>query len=385
MLKIIAFLMSRWPVDGGIETVTRTLANEMAARGHHVVVLFTDKSPDKADMPFVDSRIESILIPKDKPYEEQQAFVCQSLTDRHADVVINQCYPTWSASLLEELKGKMKIVECMHMALFFPTRYHRLTWHGYDLKMRLCGPWVFRYIEKRQRCETLEREFPYVDKFIFLSKSLVDEYLRFRGHRYEQGKLTYMNNPLAQNVVLTEEDFRQKENVVLCVARMSEKEKRISLMIRLWREIERDARFNDWRFDIVGDGPSLNDYKQLANDLGLQHVIFHGYQNPMHYYMRSKISLMTSVTEGWGMTIVESQQCGVVPIVLETFSSVHDLITDGENGRIVKKERQFLNCMKETMSETHKREMMAKEGMRSCRKFLVGEIVDQWEALLESI
>ena len=381
MLKNIAFLMSRWPFDGGIETVTRILANEMVERGHHVMVLCTDMSSDKADMPFVDSRIKSILIPKDK----SQAFICQSLTDHHADVVINQCYPTWSASLLEELKGKIKIVECMHMALFFPTRYHRLAWRGYDLKMRLCGPWVFRYIEKRQRCEALEREFYYVDKFIFLSKSLVDEYLRFRGHRYERGKLTYMNNPLAQNMVLAEEEFRQKENAVLCVARMSEKEKRISLMIRLWQVIERDARFNDWRFDIVGDGPSLNEYIQLAKHLGLQRVIFHGYQNPVPYYMRSKISLITSVTEGWAMTIVESQQCGVVPIVLETFSSVHDLIADGENGRIAKNERQFLNCMKETMSETHKRVIMAKAGMRSCRRFHVGKIVDQWEALLDSI
>ena len=38
----VAFLVSRWPVDGGIETVTRTLANEMVRRGHLVYVLYTE-------------------------------------------------------------------------------------------------------------------------------------------------------------------------------------------------------------------------------------------------------------------------------------------------------------------------------------------------------
>ena len=60
-----------------------------------------------------------------------------------------------------------------------------------------------------------------------------------------------------------------------------------------------------------------------------------GKQSPQSYYLNSSIFLMTSDYEGWGMTITEAQQFGCIPIVLNTFASLQDLIANGENGFIV--------------------------------------------------
>ena len=74
-----------------------------------------------------------------------------------------------------------------------------------------------------------------------------------------------MNNPLSFPANILKDDIIcHKENIVLCVARLSEKEKRVSYMLYIWKGIESDKRFDDWRFDIVGDGPSYDDYKNLA-------------------------------------------------------------------------------------------------------------------------
>ena len=94
---------------------------------------------------------------------------------------------------------------------------------------------------------------------------------------------------------------------------------------------------------------------------------------------------MTSAFEGLPMTIPEAQQYGVVPIVLNTFSSVHELIVDGYNGRIASNKRKFLHCLRKTMRHHDKWETMAQMGMTTCKRFAVSHIVDEWEKLIDSI
>lgn len=387
----IVFLVSQWPIDGGIESVTRTLANEMVWRGHIVYVLYTSYYFPPSSGVFVDDRIIERQIPvisgcpKEEVFRKASEFVNSLYLEVEFNVIINQCYPTWSSVVLKELKGRAKIIECFHMRLFPPSRYKRLKWKGWDLKMRLCGPWIFNRVEKKHQCEKIEREIQNVDRFVLLAESYVKEYTKIRGNRFVQGKLTYMHNPLAQKEILTDLDFQRKENVVLCVSRMFESVKRISYMINLWAKIEKDGRFDNWRFDVVGDGPSLNTYKEMAVKVGLNRITFWGYQNPERFYRQSKILLMTSVTEGWPMTILEAQQCGVVPIVLNTFSSVRELIVDGYNGRIANSMRSFFCYLKDTMLRQTKWNLMAKTSMDTCKQFSAPRIVDEWEKLIDSI
>lgn len=387
----VAFLVSRWPVDGGIETVTRTLANEMVSRGHQVNVIYSEYFYPSSSGVYVDDRIIESFIPdvscctKDEMIKRASDFLKILFKRESFDVIINQCYPTWTSEVLKGLKGNVKIIECFHMIMYGPSRYKRLKWKGWDLKMRLCGPWIFRRVEKVHISEAFEREFQNVDKFVLLAESFVKEYKRIRGDEFSRGKLTFMHNPLAQNVTLTDKEFLGKENIVLCVSRMTEDVKRISYMIKIWKKIEEDKRFGDWKFDLVGDGPSLFSYKEMVRNMGLKRITFWGYQNPEIFYKRSKILLMTSVSEGWGMAIPEAQQCGVVPIVLNTFSSVHELIVDGYNGRIVNYKLNFLHCLKETMIHYEQWETMARNGIETCKQFRVSHIVDEWEKLIDSI
>lgn len=148
----IAFLLSRWPVDGGIETVTRTLANEFVNRGCNIYVVYTEYSYPMKNGPFVNKQIVGCLIPvgpKDVHFKETaKNCVNRLVANDGIEIIINQCYPTWTADILSDLKGKVKIIECLHMTLFFPSSYHRLRWSGYDLKMRLCGPLVYRHFQK---------------------------------------------------------------------------------------------------------------------------------------------------------------------------------------------------------------------------------------------
>lgn len=388
----IAFLVSKWPVDGGIETVTRTLANELVDRGHIVYVVYTEYSYPEANGPFVDCRIINKKISAEgldvlQLKKIAREYVYRLVLDESIDVVINQCFPTWTSDILKDISGYAKIIECLHMTLFYPSSYHRLKWKGFDLKLRLCGPLIYSHLQKKWRCEALMREFPFINRFVFLSSSYVSEFLRFTKYNNADGMVTYMNNPLPLSVInYSYKELRQKENSVLCVARLSEMEKRISYMISVWKDIEADSRFDDWRFDIVGDGPSADDYKQMAVKLGLRRVFFHGYQNPIPFYKKSKVLLMTSVAEGFPMTITESQCYGVVPLVMKTFSSVYDIIENRVNGIIVpKNQRKFKRALKKIMINNSMREEMAVASIKRSNRFNVKKIVDKWEKLINDI
>lgn len=387
----VAFLVSKWPVDGGIETVTRTLANEFVDRGHIVYVVYTEYSCPENNGPFVDCRIINRQISGELGElhfkETAREYVYRLVVDEGIDVVINQCFPTWTSDILKDLYGHVKIIECLHMTLFYPSSYHKLKWKGFDLKLRLCGPKIYRHLQKKWRCEALMREFPFINRFVFLSNSYVSEFLRFTNFNNAGGMVTYMNNPLPLSVInYTYKELCQKENAVLCVARLSEIEKRISYMLNVWKDIEVDGRFEGWRFDIVGDGPSADDYKQMAAKLGLRRVFFHGYQNPIPYYKKSKVLLMTSVAEGFPMTITESQCYGVVPLVMKTFSSVYDIIENRVNGIIVpKNQRKFKRALKELMINNAIREEMAVASIKRSNRFNVKNVVDKWENLINDI
>ena len=173
----------------------------------------------------------------------------------------------------------------------------------------------------------------------------------------------------------------------ICAETMVEIQKRITRAIKIWSAIENDPRLDEWNFRIVGEGPDLAMYKQLAQTLGLKRISFEGFRNPQPYYKQAAIFMMTSAFEGFPMTLVEAQQCGVVPVVMDSYLSLHDIVETGYNGIIVSNEdlTGYVNKIKELMTDTSLREKLAMNGLHSCRRFCVEEIVNNWEELFNDL
>lgn len=145
--------------------------------------------------------------------------------------------------------------------------------------------------------------------------------------------------------------------------------------------------YPDWKFLIAGAGPLENQLKMEAESMGLQNIEFLGYVNPSEYYQRAKIFWMTSLFEGFGMTLVEAQTYGCVPVVYDSFESVKDIITDGENGRIVKfgDRKAFINATVNLISDEKKCYKMSEAAMQNYHRFELDIISKQWIDLFSSI
>ena len=93
---------------------------------------------------------------------------------------------------------------------------------------------------------------------------------------------------------------------------------------------------------------------------------------------------MTSKSEGQPLTLLEAQQFGVVPIVLDTFASLADIITDGEDGIIIPEcdLRLYVSTLTRLMSNKEWRETIALNAIRNSMRFSQETIARHWWDLL---
>ena len=349
------------------------------------------KNNTRAALPFIDPAIKAVQIPDIRCDEFTTRFpdadkvigyLKEYIQENDIHYLVNQW---WPVEYIRGIRGryKTKIITCLHQALYTPM-IEGTGINGF-LKKRCTS--LYKFWKKRHSCRQVTKFLPHTDKYIFLSPAFQRQYEQFANYKNTNSQLGAIPNPLVYPNEMRPEDLQSKEKSVLLVGRMVEIQKRITRAIKIWRAIENDPRLDEWNFRIVGEGPDLAMYKQLAEALGLKRISFEGFRNPQPYYKQAAIFMMTSAFEGFPMTLVEAQQCGVVPVVMDSYLSLHDIVETGYNGIIVSNEdlTGYVNKMKELMTDTSLREKLAMNGLHSCRRFCVEEIVNNWEELFNDL
>jgi glycosyltransferase involved in cell wall biosynthesis len=378
----ILYVLYCYPVCGGMETVTVTLANGMIRRGHDVSVAYSIDGTTE-EMPYnVDDRIRTIKLLdtrdcKIKDVEKLRNYIVEN----NIDIIINQHIGT---KICHEarLGTKCKLVTCFHMAGYIN---HANMGKNYKQKIKKMLGLIYRFYDMSRQTPKHNEIYEMSDKYVFLCSSLVEEYKRFSGNKDKENKLTYIYNAIeCKNVNI---DFSKKQKEVLWVGRIAEYHKRIFYILKIWKTLEDSIKYSNWHLTIVGDGEDLSSAKEYAQKLQLKNVSFEGFQNPEKFYIRSSIFLMTSVFEGLPMTLIESQKFGCVPIAMDSFVSIRDIIDDGQNGFIVPNDdlNTFYEKVCLLMDNAELREKMAKNGMKSVKKFSIENIVEKWEKLFREL
>lgn len=141
---------------------------------------------------------------------------------------------------------------------------------------------------------------------------------------------------------------------------------------------------------LIGDGPVRESSIRLANGLGSGGIRFLGHINDVTpYYGMAKLLLLASDYEGWPMVIVEAMSYGVVPIVYDSFTALHSIISDGKSGYIVKAAsdeeeicREFVISMERCIDEY---EFIAEEASGVSQRFDLDMITNRWDGLLSDL
>ncbi len=140
--------------------------------------------------------------------------------------------------------------------------------------------------------------------------------------------------------------YPQFKKIVLMVSRL-EKEKNIELALNAWPKVI--SKIPDAGLIIVGKGSEKNTLEKLAAKLGLvgagkDSVIFEGWADQStlaSYYKTSDVYLLTSLYEGYGMTLVEAHAAGTqivstdVGVAPELGATIADWTIDDVSEKIV--------------------------------------------------
>ena len=226
-----------------------------------------------------------------------------------------------------------------------------------------------------------------VDKLVLLTKGFVPRYATLAGVPIDE-KFVALANAISFENQLDMSDYDVvKEKEVLCVARFDERVKRVSLVLKIWSQIEKRNEFSDWHLRIVGYGEDFDYNVDLAKKLNLNRVHFEGKKDSFEYYKKASIFMMTSAFEGFGLVLIEAQQMGAVPLAFNTYEAVYDIIENGTNGYIIDEGNMedYARKLELLMRDIYLRKRMAAEGLKTIEKFSIETITKQWVELFEDL
>lgn len=379
-MKTILWLynMPLVPEAGGTERITSLIRNGLLRRGY-----------DCMKMLVVNPETEKIT------YEGEQIHdLFEFLKKNNVDTIINQDGITNKVLNVFLNKGGLcwqreggKIITCLHfdpdapsvIKLFLSKKSKTLKDWFIITKLQLLSSY-YQNQKDNQAGKLYNELYDKSDSFVCLSKTHF-AYLHKVMKRTSYEKIVAINNPLTFDDISDISILYKKKKQVLIVARMDEFYKRISLALKAWGFLQ---DIKDWHLVIVGDGPSLCDYKDYVQKNHLHNVCFKGRQTPETYYKDSSIFLMTSDKEGWGLTLTESLQRGVVPIVMDSCPVFSEIISDGVNGFLTPNNeiKKFADKVRLLMTNHDILYKMEKQALVSASKFNMDNTIKQWEKIL---
>lgn len=157
--------------------------------------------------------------------------------------------------------------------------------------------------------------------------------------------------------------IKEDECVLTFVGRVA-KEKNLEEII----EFLDDARTNNIRLLIVGDGPDREDIEKEAARRKLEdRVIFTGMVNPSEvadYYKAGDIFVSASTSETQGLTYMEAMASGLVPLCRND-DALRDVVENGENGFVYDTKDDFMNALFILMTDAEKRAEIGRKARKS--------------------
>ena len=338
--KNILFLMGTYPSYGGVEIVSTTLANQFIEDGHHVTIA-SYKQPlndttqlnlsDQCDLLFLSHPVLSI-----KNIKALREYI---LT-HEIGVLINQWVVPFYATLVWKLAVRgtnCKVYSVHHNPPDTNMRIQALKARIESGKSHLKG--VYALVREVSRL-SLAFCVRNSHKFILLSPSFIPIAQKFSRVK---GSDKYLSIPNPISISASDEEV-PKEKEIIYVGRIEYNQKRTDRVVDIWKELE--PMYPDWKLTIVGDGDDREDLQKRIHEYGLKRVSITGFVNPIKYYKRASILLLTSEYEGFGLVVAEAMSHGVVPAVYNSFESARDLVTDGYNGILVEKPYSTLTFTK---------------------------------------
>jgi glycosyltransferase involved in cell wall biosynthesis len=378
---------------GGLEVVTSVLANKFVKEGHHVDVFIFRKEEGNSIVERFDKDVKVCQQNDYRITKDNVRVLRQILIKDKINFIINQ----WGLPLVPIMVARraskglgVKIISVYHNA---PSSNGRIQ--AIDIKLsktenplKRISLRIIRYMFKCVTSRSMAYIYHQSDRFVVLSKGFIPEFQKFTQLR-DLSKLCVITNPITidSNHYIYNPEEKVKE--IIYVGRLDFVQKRVYRVIDTWNLLEN--HYQDWKLTIVGDGPDRSNLENHVKALNLKHVYFEGFQNPVPYYRRASILMLTSDFEGFPLVLAEAMSLGVVPVVYDSFVAVRDILDNGKNGVIVPKVHNDFSAelmakgLEKAIEDCEKNHDMALAAIEESKRYSLDEIYSRWLKFFDDI
>lgn len=370
-----------YPKQGGMERITDSLARGLKNKGINVILLC--KEPNALGGEY-DAPAQLYYLPQSK----EQEFILNLIEKHSITHIIDQtmCGIVGMYGVFEQrsaLPSDITLIAAQHNSAKAILDNYKIAMHQEcrNKVTQLVFDNMFLPVKKLHSIyhnkKLYKNQYQNYDKIVLLSESFISEF-RYFYKQADRTKLLSIPNMNSFDTI----NHTKKLRRILFVGRLVSNVKGCDKLLRIWQKILKETE--GWHLDIVGNGPDRAKLENYAKKLGLKDYTFHGNCDPKPFYERSKILCMCSIYEGYGLVLTEAMQHGAVPIAFNSFSSVKDIIVDGETGFIINPfdEVKYAKTLIHLMNDNTQLNIIRKNAELYVEKFSPENIMNQWIDLL---
>lgn len=365
------------PTGGGVERVVSLQYHELTRRGYHILTIHgkelgnSDAIPDQHLLPVPERLDAKENIAYIRNFVRQES-IC--LAFNFAAILSKSSICLVEACRMEQVPIVSVLHNTLEFALWNLPIVRNLMEYGF-IKSLLCR--LLGTVHRIPFYKGGRYLYKHAVATVVLSPCYIIEYQNIIGYTENVFPIC---NPLPMSPDKTE-NWNGKKNIVLFVGRL-ERQKSVDKLIRIWGKLNMPG----WKLLIVGGGSQESDLKQLAMELGLMgNISFEGHQDPLPYYQKAKLFCLTSIYEGYPMTLIECQAFGVVPILYDSFLAARDIVQTGKNGLLIPafREQDYIRGLRKLMSDDKLLCQMSEYCRTGMEKYSVDHIINKWVEVIE--
>lgn len=384
-MNILIYTMSTpKPNGGGVSRMTYSISMGLQKRGYHVFYLCFEKL-------VTDTPLENLFyFPdlSDPKSLRNKKFLNSFIKEHTIGFIINQIPLNEAFSdILYEVKPKgVRIASVIHnsslnlvrqfaYAKEYALRKKRLSWLFYVIKSwPVKKAIIAAYIRKhRNHYKKMEKGSDYI---IAVSPKNIDDICTLIG--FQSSKVIAISNFISVN----ERPISNKEKLVIWCGRLETHNKRVDMMIDIWASVCKEHP--EWQLALMGleEAKGLPEY---AQSVGAENIKFTGLVKAADYYQKASIICHTSLSESFGLVLVEAMNYGCVPIAFDSFPACKDLIPS-DCGYLISAfdKKQYAEVLSNLMNSQGELQSRVPKCKEYSRKFNEEDSLNKWIKIIEN-
>lgn len=245
------------------------------------------------------------------------------------------------------------------------------------LSQKLKAKWTLKNLKMKLQTALFQRTLNRYDKIVVLTHEDEKEWAAYFSN------VTSIPNPVTIEPITA----NPKSEKVLAVGRHID-QKGFDYLVDAWAIASKD--FPSWQLDIYGHGDLEEERRKQIKNLGLEHCInlYPPSKEINKVFADHSIFALSSRFEGFPLVLIEALASGLAPVAFECKNGPKQMMGDSRLKDFLVTPfniEEFAEKLITLMQDEELRKEMAQEALKVSKRYEIGKIMQQWEALINNL